>query len=692
MVAASTGVNSVLPAANAPTRWTRAAASEVAYNPNKQAHVTFAAERAEAIRAYVARRAHYAVIVHEMGHSVGERHNFISSSDAFNYRPQYWQLRTDDGNITKRCGCADGSLPEDVCGDFEADGSQCVGPRYFDPLDSDERDNMIWMWMHSSVMDYAGEYTQDFLGLAGYDFAAVRMFYGENVAVFADETYEIGHNFDQARADGMLDKMDNFGGILGIQPTYNGEDIHYSQLQNQYELIKNCQVVDESTYRPASWNDAEDGVWNPVLDGFIVSNKAGQFTKCEQQKVDYVPWQALRFPTGESGTNGELQDTGFYRGGPSVHGKSKRIRVPYGFATDRWADLGNASVYRHDNGADVYEIFDFLLTQQEVNHIFDNYRRGRQNFSVRSAAGRTLRRYNTKIRDGAKGLGLLANIYRDFALANGWVFDGGYWGYISNLFFRENILASGMVFDHFARTLSRPQVGPHYRDANDVLVSQEDSYGDGPVEVLIPNGATGYFDQVSFGGKLVENRLAEDQGDFDSNFTMNAGSYYDKIWSPYLMTESEDNFISDSRSDFVDGRYRAVSLADLFPDGFRRWLGNNLTNDEFFKGARLATSGYGHCAHRPEQLPAMADGLDQLVGRHAHRLLPVRWLDVVRHAGRRRHHRLWRSNAGRHHCLGVTGRLGSSEVPDRPNADVPAFQPEGLLDYATAYLAVGCRG
>ena len=44
---------------------------------------------------------------------------------------------------------------------------------------------------------------------------------------------------------------------------------------------------------------------------------------------------------------------------------------------------------------------------------------------------------------------------------------------------------------------------------------------------------------------------------------MNAGSYYDKINTAMLFTESIDNFISTSRSDLVDARYRAVSLADL---------------------------------------------------------------------------------------------------------------------------------
>jgi hypothetical protein len=131
--------------------------------------------RSERMRQYISQRAHTAVIMHEMGHSVGLRHNFVSSSDAFNYRPQYWQLRTKNGEVKDRCDSLVG------------DGSTCVGPRYFDPVTSEERNNLQQMFMHSSVMDYAGEITQDFMGLGAYDFAAARMFYGESVAVYANE-------------------------------------------------------------------------------------------------------------------------------------------------------------------------------------------------------------------------------------------------------------------------------------------------------------------------------------------------------------------------------------------------------------------------------------------------------------------------------------------------------------------------
>jgi hypothetical protein len=88
----------------------------------------------------------------------------------------------------------------------------------------------------------------------------------------------------------------------------------------------------------------------------------------------------------------------------------------------------------------------------------------------------------------------------------------------------------------------------------------------------------------------MENALADDKGEYDSEYTINVGAYYDKAWAPMLMTESVDNFISDSRRDFLDGRYRAVSMADLFPDGYRRWLGDDLTGDDEIKGARVAAN------------------------------------------------------------------------------------------------------
>jgi len=558
------------------------------FNPDDDKGTQLA--RAERMRRYVSQRLHHAVLAHEMGHSFGLRHNFVSSSDAFGFRPQYWQLRTDNGTITR------------ACTDLDPTGS-CVGPRYFDPVTDNEYDNLLPMFMHSSVMDYAGELTQDFMGLGAYDFHAVRFFYGDALAVHADDSFKVR----TPRGTAMLMKMDSFGGTVGFRPVIGGStdplattNIHYSQMQKEYGLISDCTEVDPALFRPSTWDEERLGAWHPTLDGLIVS-VGGTYSRCKQQPVDFVHWSELRRPRTVGQVGAAEADVRFTSAGPAID-KKGRTRVPYGFASDNWADLGNLAVYRHDNGADPYELFDFLITQQEVNHIFDNYRRKRSNFSVRGAAARTLTRYNEKLRDGAKGLALSANINKDWAMANG-VEPETWWAVVSRRVFGDNILAAGIAFDHFARQLARPEPGPHYfeRPAGSVLIrpdtilrSAQDPVGDaGATRVVIPNGATGRFGNVSYGGKPIENAYAPDEqvGDFRTEYVINSGSYYDKAYTAYLMTESYDNFVSDSRSDFTDARYRAVSLADMFPDGYRRWLANNLTGDDFIKGPRVASNG-----------------------------------------------------------------------------------------------------
>ncbi len=559
--------------------------------------------RAERMRKYVGQRAMYAVVAHEMGHSFGLRHNFVSSSDAFGFRPQYWQLRTDNGKATQ------------ACTDLDPSGA-CVGPRYFDPVTDNERNNLIQMFMHSTVMDYPGEATQDFIGLGVYDFHAARMFYGDAIAVHAADTFKVR----TPRGTAMLEKADSFGGTVGFMPSIGqaadpltSDTIHYSQMQNAYQLITDCADVDPELFRPSNWDEEKNGTWHPTFDGLIVSVD-GTYSRCKQQPVDFVAWVDLRAPRTTAQVGRAEADVAFSWAGPSID-RQGRTRVPYGFGTDHWADLGNLSVYRHDNGADPYELFDFLITQQEVNHIFDNYRRNRSNFSVRGAAWRTLTRYNEKLRDAAKGLALTANVMRDRALALG--FDPeDFWAFVSELNWGDNVVASGIAFDHFTRMLARPEPGPHYQSAtaaiggvvDPVLRSVEDARGTvGVTRVTIPNGATGMWGNVAYGGKPIENAYDESAGDYRTEYVINAGSYYDKAYTAYLMTESYDNFVSDTRSDFVDARYRSVSLADVFPDGYRRWLGNNLTGDDFIKGVRVAAEN-GRPIRDEDGYPALGMG------------------------------------------------------------------------------------
>jgi hypothetical protein len=526
-------------------------------------------ERADKMKDYIRRRAHYAVIAHEMGHSFALRHNFVSSSDAWNYRPQYWALRTDAKRATTECP-ADASAA--------ADGKNCVGPRWLDKITTNENKNLLHMWSQSSTMEYAGEPSQDLLGLGVYDFGAARMFYGDAVAVYKDA------RFQASKAPGSFAQthQNEFGGLLGYRYGSFSAPTHYSHLDKEVGLIEKCDNVDPQSFRPGNWNEEKDGKWSPLLDGHIVTNENGQPIKCTQPKVDFVQWDAMKSTTDKT---------------HSMDAKS-RVRVPHGFASDNWADLGNVAVFRHDNGADLYETMHFWQAQQEMNHIFSSYRRGRRDFSIWGAFARTLGRYHEKMRDSAKAIGLYVNIARDTVVqynASGEDPDA----FVAEILKQvavESSIASSVAFDQFAHVFARPQPGRHGPLGTEDLGKETTiarswegtgfaGTGNTAPLLSVANGVTGGFGTISLGGRPIENALSRIEGrDYNSLYTLNVGSYYEKAYTAYLMTESADNFISSSRDDYVDPRFRSVSIADVFPDGFRRWLANNLTNDEQIKG------------------------------------------------------------------------------------------------------------
>jgi hypothetical protein len=603
---------------------------------------------------YVRRRYHYGVISHEMGHSVGLRHNFVSSSAPLFYRPQYWQLRTSNGTV------------KTPCTDAVADGSTCVGPRYWDPVTPEEQSNLIWMWMQSSVMDYPGDTSQDMLGLGITDFAAARFFYGDSVSVYTNPSYAAG----TAIGTGITLATDNFGGLLGIRYGLKStggagtDDFHYAQLQNNYQVLTNCAPTTPTA--PANWDSTQDGVWDPVLDGHVVS-VGGSAQKCRQQPVDYVGYGQLRAPTTAEENNG------FYNGGPSVDPGTLRLRVPYAFASDNWADIGNVSVFRHDNGGDPYEQVEFLIGTQEDRHILDNYRRNISTFSLLGASGRSFNRYNSKLQGISSGVGFLASIYKDLGTNQGYAFST-LWPFVAASQVHDNLIAATVAFDHFARELGRPEPGRHYKRPsafNDPVLhsdSDPDDYGPlngmlGQTPVVIPNGSTGFLRDVGFGGHPLENALSTTNGDFNVEYIENAGSYYDKINTAILFSLSEDRFISQSRRDFYDARFRSVGMADILPDGFRRVIANGLTGDRSLLAPHLESNSTGS--------PLLDTGADTTLDPMAnlYPAFPIGWTSFWPSGGPE----VCFSTAGRNACTNYFGDGGFA--PAAP-ANMVAVDPQ----------------
>lgn len=549
---------------------------------------------------YLRARMHYAVIAHEMGHTVGFRHNFVSSYDKFNWRPQYWQLRTDNDKVNEPCT------------DAVDDGAACVGPRYWDPITADEHDHSIWTWQHTTTMDYAGDLTQDMLGLGVYDYAGARMFYGDVVDVMNDPNMiatvrnQDGDVVIEGTPAGneVAGLVDFAGGLLGqvvARPDDNWgsnaeELMHYSEWNKWFKFIRNCQPADTSP--PANWDSERDGVYDPVFDGRIVKG-----TKCERIPVDYVAYTDL-LPdqlSDQTGTNPRFFTS---RRARDVNG---RPRMPYGFESDEYADGWSPSSYRHDNGGDLFEELTFHSNLYENRHPFDNFRNGRVNFTVYGAYQRALSRYHAKISALTQGIAYIAGFYaKEYSKNLGLPLStimGAYFG--DGGFFYDTGVGAALGFDHFVRVMTRPHIGPHYADdASDPqspLMPEEDVIGGvsggagiDPTLVDIPNGTSmSEAGDVSFGGKPLSNDFQFGQGYWTIDYLNQAGSYYEKTFAIESMLEASYRSFNFWRFDGLDARFGHINYADLWGDGMRRLIGSMLTGDRGLFAARVTAEPNG---------------------------------------------------------------------------------------------------
>jgi hypothetical protein len=144
------------------------------------------------------------VMLHEVGHTLGLRHNFSGSLDAFNFRPEYWALRQD--------------------GD--------MGPRHVDPETDAEVDGRIREFQYSTVMDYPGARNVGWAGLGHWDHAAIKFGYGRLVEVMPRLPDEpVIENLDNDEALGWLSYFSTSNVLPGLLVSFGSGDmvqLHYT--------------------------------------------------------------------------------------------------------------------------------------------------------------------------------------------------------------------------------------------------------------------------------------------------------------------------------------------------------------------------------------------------------------------------------------------------------------------------------
>jgi hypothetical protein len=481
-------------------------------------------QRNQSLHQWIREQFHVSVIAHEMGHSMGLRHNFTGSVDSLNYKPQYWQLRTRNG-AEKACPASSVTTPN-------TDGTICVGPRWMDPVTEQEVNGLIWKWGSTTVMDYPGDQTQDMNDIGSYDKAAMRFCYGQTVDVDTDAFSTTG-----TKGTDYIQVGDEFGGIAGV--SLGGH--HYSTYNDNYHILNNCTA-------PTDPND----LTTATCDGF---------------KMDFVPMRdMLTVPQyGPQYLAARPDLVRYWEVDPATH----HVRHPYMFGSDEYADFGNVPVFRFDAGADAYEQIQFISSVYENRYIFDNFRRNRTTFSSLGTINRINSRYWDKIQSMVKTLGLMVELSSNPAA------DEADPGQLMPL-----ALGAPDVMLTFMRAITRPEPGPYEIQAPAPTQNQFSPFSTTSLDIQIQNPTGDFLIPVGSGnGRFIENDYDYTQGYWWGDYQTKAGSWAEKISASYYLNEAYNDFISNSEEDYIDGRYKNLNFASLYPNQVRRFQTQIMAGD-----------------------------------------------------------------------------------------------------------------
>ncbi len=190
--------------------------------------------------------------LHEVGHTVGLRHNFGASTDALNYHDEFWELRA---------ALAEGRVDEEEKWSLSAERAEEVLGHPIDEAYASEAE-----YREASIMDYGAGLVSGFTGLGKYDKAAIHFAYANKVQVFEDDV-ELKPYFDTLLWLGDYKHIPNIvtGGVNtvaagtveqeleGINAVLNKRkwvDVDEAMLNRRQQIIANTQNYKNGAITP----------------------------------------------------------------------------------------------------------------------------------------------------------------------------------------------------------------------------------------------------------------------------------------------------------------------------------------------------------------------------------------------------------------------------------------------------------
>ncbi len=469
--------------------------------------------------------------IHELGHSLGLRHNFASSWDAPNYDPQYWQLRTAEGKATAECTKSrdPGARGDDTC----------MGPRYLDPLTDDEQGLAgesrpgIDYFANTSTMEYQIERGGESVGLGTYDQHAMKVLYGRVIETLDEKSIPL--------ADQPNFGLKNYTQLQERDLVINGQKFfaHYTQtarLMKVFDAARDCRDATDEEKATSAWR---------VVHGKVCAPPPKDHWTFDDFKSDM-------HPAGIAAVKWHA----------NVEGRDK-VRWNY-----RWGEQYGAGGYMHtqmmDAGADVYELTQNLTRSFDLRYPWSYFRRGDREWNSAFLAQSVASNYFGRLR--AYHWQIALDIAR--AQAADLTQDDG---------IRPYVMAQADIFGFLQRAALMPEPGDY--KGNTKLTN-----GTRTVFDLAPQGGTASAGRFTLGitdARYIADDFENDKGgswDYQK-YVHHAGFEEEKSLALMQLVDPRPTLFTVARENYLDGRDVMISFRNDLPNGVDRLLGGILSED-----------------------------------------------------------------------------------------------------------------
>lgn len=486
--------------------------------------------------------------LHEIGHSLGLLHNFTSSWDSANYDPQYWQLRSHEGNSTGSCN-----------GQVRAPGTAtssdtCMGPRYLDPETDDEQGVEqearpgINYFAHTSTMEYQNARFFETIGLGQYDVMAMKALYGR-----------VLETMDKRDLSPLVQ-----GDMLSLNETQRSEDwqvynpdfdfpvsLHYT------EVARRLNVFDPARCRDATDEEKAKAEWR-VVHGKV----------CAPPPKDHAHWDdfvnSATVPTAVTGTKLSVAATA-----PTA--AAGNTRWPYRFG----GDIMNAYMHVNpfDSGADAYEVTMETIRKNDYNYPLSYFRAKRRTWTDLQLPSNMARQFYERLRSYHWGISFTNAFYTELVEQVPGLEDIITEWRNSDDVMRPGLIAQTEMFKGIAAVLMAPEPGTYLQQEPSGTFFDLNSRG-------VSRTAQTFTLDASVGRYLAPSYDSGPSGGGSWDYLTyaeRAGYEVEKALAARALTDGRPVFNSFSRDIFLDSRITNINFRNDVPQAVDRLLGGLLS-------------------------------------------------------------------------------------------------------------------